>query len=176
MKQRMIIDMDEVMADTIAKLIRTMETETGLKPDLEAMQGQSLAAGYPEGYGQTLVGLLHRKGFFLDIPVMPNCVQVMRELNERYEVFIVSAAMEFPNSLQDKYDWLSVHFPFLTWHQLSLTGSKALVTGDFMIDDRTKNLDPFPGKGYLFTAHHNINETGYPHLKNWDEVATTFLS
>ena len=175
MKQRMIIDMDEVMADTIGKLVRVMEAETGIAVDEAAIQGKGLWDGYPEGYGKTLYAMLHRKGFFLDVPVYPNCVPVMRELNEKYEVFIVSAAMEFPNSLQEKFEWLGVHFPFLTWHQIALTGSKNLVYGDIMIDDRTKNLDPFPGKGYLYTAHHNVHLTEYPRLNNWDEVAKEFL-
>ncbi|HAA10664.1 MAG TPA: 5'(3')-deoxyribonucleotidase [Cytophagales bacterium] len=175
MKQRMIIDMDEVMADTIAKLVRVMELETGLTVNEEAIQGKGLWEGYPDGYRQSLTGILHRKGFFEDLPVYPNAVPVMRELNEKYEVFIVSAAMEFPNSLQDKYNWLGVHFPFLTWHQIALTGSKSLVHGDIMIDDRTKNLDPFPGKGYLYTAHHNLGITEYPRVNNWEEIGNEFL-
>ncbi|HAA17812.1 MAG TPA: 5'-3'-deoxyribonucleotidase, partial [Cytophagales bacterium] len=45
MKQRMIIDMDEVMADTIAKLVRVMELETGLTVNEEAIQGKGLWEG-----------------------------------------------------------------------------------------------------------------------------------
>ena len=175
MKQRMIIDMDEVMADTIGKLVRVMEQETGIAVVKDAIQGKGLWEGYPKGYGKTLIGILHRKGFFLDLPVFPNAVPVMRELNEKYEVFIVSAAMEFPNSLQEKYEWLSVHFPFITWQQIALTGSKNVVYGDIMIDDRVKNLEPFPGKGYLYTAHHNLEIEDYPRVNNWEEIAKEFL-
>lgn len=171
----MIIDMDEVMADTIGKLIQVMETETGLKVNEAAIQGKGLWEGYPEAYRKSVYNMLHRRGFFHDLPLMPNVVPVMKELNEKYEVFIVSAAMEFPNSLQEKYDWLAVHFPFISWQQIALTGCKSLVTGDIMIDDRTKNLDPFPGEGYLYTAHHNLHLTDYQRVNNWDEIAKTFL-
>ena len=43
---------------------------------------------------------------------MKDSVDVLREMNKRYEIFIVSAATEFPNSLKDKLDWLLEHFPF----------------------------------------------------------------
>ena len=59
-------------------------------------------------------------GFFRNLPVMPDSIEVLGELNKVYEVFIVSAATEFPNSLKDKLDWLLQHFPFFT---LASTGA-----------------------------------------------------
>jgi 5'-nucleotidase len=83
--------------------------------------------------------------------------------------------MEFPNSLKDKYEWLMEHFPFFTWRQLALCGSKDLVFGDYMIDDHLKNLKGFKGKQYLFTAAHNLEVTGYDRINNWKEAAAIFL-
>jgi 5'(3')-deoxyribonucleotidase len=114
-------------------------------------------------------------GFFRNLPVMEDSVSVLSEMNKRYEIFIVSAAMEFPDSLKDKLEWLLEHFPFFTWHQLALCGSKDLVYGDFMIDDHVKNLKNFKGKQYLFTAAHNLEITGYDRINNWKEAADIFL-
>jgi 5'(3')-deoxyribonucleotidase len=96
-------------------------------------------------------------------------------MNERYEVFIVSAAMEFPNSLRDKLDWLLDHFPFFTWKQIAFCGDKRLICGDYMIDDHVKNLRHFKGKPYIFTSAHNLDITDYERLNNWQEVGEVFL-
>ena len=120
--------------------------------------------------------LSYRRLCLRDLPVMKDAVDVIRELNKKYEVFIVSAATEFPNSLKDKLEWLLEHFPFLTWKQLVLCGDKRVIQGDFMIDDHVKNLVTFKGKPYIFTTPHNLDVTEYDRLNNWEEAAKVFLS
>jgi 5'-nucleotidase len=172
--QRIIIDMDEVIADPMGEMIGWYRKEYGGEPDKDKMEG-SWIWGFPEEHQQLIRQHLGSPGFFRHLPVMKDSVDVLRQLNDRYEVFIVSAAMEFPNSLKDKYDWLMEHFPFFTWRQLALTGSKDLVSGDFMIDDHEKNLKGFNGKPYLFTSAHNLKVTGYDRINNWQEAAGIFL-
>ena len=106
---------------------------------------------------------------------MKEAVEVIREMNDRYEVFIVSAAMEFPNSLKDKLEWLGDHFPFLTWKQFTFCGDKRIVFGDHMIDDHDKNLKYFNGKPWLFTSAHNLDITGYDRIEDWREAGEIFL-
>ena len=99
----------------------------------------------------------------------------MEKLNRRYEVFIVSAAMEFPQSLSEKLDWLKENFPFLTWKQFVFCGSKTVVHGDYMIDDLIHNLERFNGEKFIFTAPHNTHLNHFGRLNNWLEVAAKFL-
>lgn len=172
--QRIIIDMDEVIADPMGEMINWYRGEYGGSVDKDKMDG-SWIKGFPEEHQAMIRERLSAPGFFRHLPVMEDSVDVLRRLNERYEVFIVSAAMEFPNSLKDKYEWLMEHFPFFTWRQLALTGSKDLVSGDFMIDDHVKNLKGFKGKPYLFTSPHNLRVTGYDRINNWKEAADIFL-
>ena len=166
--------MDEVIADPMGEMIRWYHEQYGALPDKEKMDG-SWIYGFPEEHQAMIRGRLGEPGFFRHLPVMEDSVDVLRRLNDRYEVFIVSAAMEFPNSLKDKYDWLMEHFPFFTWRQIALTGSKDLVAGDFMIDDHVKILKGFKGKPYLYTSAHNLNVTGYDRINNWKEAAAIFL-
>jgi 5'(3')-deoxyribonucleotidase len=166
--------MDEVIADPMGEMIAWYKKEYGIEPDKSKMIG-SWIIGFPEEHQQMLLERLKSPGFFRHLPVMEDAVDVLRELNKRYELFIVSAAMEFPNSLKDKYEWLMDHFPFLTWKQIALTGSKDLVFGDYMIDDYVKNLKGFKGKPYLYTSQHNLDITGYDRINNWKEAAAIFL-
>jgi 5'-nucleotidase len=166
--------MDEVIADPMGEMIRWYNDQYGTQPDKTKMIGSWLK-GFPEEHQPLILDRIKSPGFFRHLPVMDDSVDVLRRLNERYEVFIVSAAMEFPNSLKDKYDWLMEHFPFFTWKQIALTGSKDLVFGDFMIDDHVKNLKGFKGKPYLYTSTHNLTVTGYDRIDNWKEAADIFL-
>ena len=112
---------------------------------------------------------------FRRLPVMKDAVEVLGKMNQQYEIFIVSAATEFPNSLKDKLEWLNEHFPFFSWRQLVLCGDKRMVSGDYMIDDHVRNLQHFSGKKYLFTSPHNLDVTGFPRINNWKEASEIFI-
>ena len=173
--ERIIIDMDEVIADPMGAMIEWYKREHGGDVDYRKMLVGSWIKGFPDEDQPMIWERLRGPGFFRHLPVMKGSVDVLRELNNRYEVFIVSAATEFPNSLKDKLEWLEDHFSFLTWKQVALCGSKDLIFGDYMIDDHLKNLKGFKGKPYLFTAAHNLEVTGYDRINNWAEAAGIFL-
>jgi 5'-nucleotidase len=83
--------------------------------------------------------------------------------------------LEFPNSLKDKFDWISQHLPFITWRQICLCGNKSIVQTDIMIDDRTRNFSHFQGRKILYTQHHNILEQNYERVSNWKEIESKLL-
>lgn len=170
---RVIIDMDEVMADIIPHLINHYYQATGETISKEAMHGKHLEEYCSQP--KLIKQFLYTPGFFRTAPLIADSQTVVKALNERYEVFIVSAAMEFPQSLIEKYEWLEEYFPFLNWRQIAFTGSKALVSGDYMIDDHLKNLDYFDGEKLLFTSPHNALIEKYTRVNNWKEVADILL-
>lgn len=173
--ERIIVDMDEVMADTMGDMMNWYEKKYGTgKLDYSKMIG-SWMLGIPEEHREVARERLYSTGFFRHLPVMDDCVDVMNELNKKYEVFIVSAATEFPNSLKEKLEWLEEHFPFFTWRQLVLCGDKRMISGDYMIDDHTRNLVHFNGKPYLYSTIMNAHESGYDRIKDWKEIAGIFL-
>jgi 5'(3')-deoxyribonucleotidase len=172
--ERVIIDMDEVIADPMGAMITWYQQEYKLPVDYTKMKGSWLT-GFPEQHHKLIRERLHEPGFFRNLPVMKDSIDVLKEMNDRYEIFIVSAATEFPNSLKDKLDWLLEHFPFFNWKQLVLCGEKRMVYGDYMIDDHVRHLQHFNGKKYLFTSVHNLDVTGYDRLNNWEDAAKVFL-
>jgi 5'-nucleotidase len=174
--QRVIIDMDEVIADTTLGMANWYRQQFGGEIDLEKVrEGGSLVKGFPDEHQAIVRQQLYEPGFFRGLPPMKDSIDVLARLNKKYEIYIVSAAMEFPNSLREKYDWLMEHFPFLTWHQFVLCGDKKMINGDFMIDDHARHLVHFKGKSYLFTGPHNLDESGYERLNSWEEAAALFL-
>ncbi len=167
--------MDEVIADPMGDMIEWYRKTHQLEINKDNMLGGSWVKGFPEQHREMVMERLLSAGFFRHLPVIKDSKEVIKEMNKRYEVFIVSAAMEFPNSLKEKLEWMGDHFPFISWKQIALCGDKRLVCGDYMIDDHVKNLRTFKGKPYLFTSAHNLNITEYERLNDWKEVGEVFL-
>ena len=174
-RERVIIDMDEVIADPMGEMIRWYQEQHDGEIVHANMLGGSWVKGFPEVHHNLINERLKSPGFFRNLPVMEDAVEVIREMNQRYELFIVSAAMEFPNSLKDKVEWLGDHFQFLTWKQITLCGDKRLIFGDHMIDDHVKNLEHFKGKPWLFTSAHNLDITAYDRIDDWNHAGRIFL-
>ncbi len=173
--ERVIVDMDEVIADPMGDMIDWYVNTHHLEVNMDLIVGNSWIKGFPEHHHALVRDRLLSMGFFRNLPVFKDSVSVLKEMNQRYEVFIVSAAMEFPNSLKDKVEWLGDHFPFFTWRQIVLCGDKRLINGDYMIDDHVRNLKDFNGKKYLYTSAHNVNVTEYDRINNWKEAGEIFL-
>lgn len=172
-RKRLLIDMDHVMADITGQYIRWYKAATGVDIERSSLIGKPEDLAFPQPL--LIREFLHRPGFFRTAAVIADSQEVIRELNETYEVYIVSAAMEFPQSLIEKYEWLQEHFPFIQWQQMILCGSKKPISADYMIDDHLKNLNYFNGERILFTATHNVNITGYTRVNNWQEVRDLLL-
>lgn len=173
-KPRIAVDMDEVLADPIAKFIKLYNRDYNTPLDLNITPGNELAMHMPEHARMKVREYINEKGFFRDLDVMPGAIEVMQELQKKYEVFIASAAMEFPNSLHDKYEWLAEHFPFIGWQHIIFCGYK-IVDVDILIDDRIKNFVDFKGRKLLFSSPHNMLLTEYERVNNWEEVAGKLL-
>lgn len=159
--------MDGVMADVYSQYIRMESEETGLQLKREDLRGKTESEAFPH-YDKHV----RTKGFFRTAPTMEGSVKGMHYLNDRYDLYIVSSATEYPKSLIEKYDWLNQYYPFISWEQMIFCGRKDPVKGDIMIDDHTKNLDSFEGKRILFTQPHNyyIDDEKYIRMNSWKEI------
>jgi 5'(3')-deoxyribonucleotidase len=173
-KPRLAIDMDEVLADTIDKFITLYKQRHQLEIALDAMHGKEFKDLLPAELYGTNRTYINELGFFRDIPVMPGSQKVVKQLCEKYDVFIVSAATEFKNSLIDKMDWLEEHFPFISWTNIIFCGRK-IIDVDIFIDDRIRNFADFEGRKLLYTSPHNVLINDYERVNNWQEVAQKLL-
>jgi 5'(3')-deoxyribonucleotidase len=173
--KRIAVDMDEVLADTLAEhiaLYNRDHNEAITKGDLE---GKWLYQVVSVDRQERLEGYLRSEDFFEDLPVIPDSQRVLEALNLQYEVFIATAAMEFPNSFGPKYRWLRRHFSFLDPRHFVFCGDKGILNADYLIDDQPLQFRRFKGEGILFTAPHNLGVSGYRRVDDWQQVARLFL-
>jgi 5'-nucleotidase len=166
-KKQLLVDMDGVLADIYAQYIRYETAESGRTQKVEDLYGipEDKAFVNCEKY-------VRMRGFFRHAPVIRGSVEGLKYLNDQYRVFVVSSATEYPQSLEEKFDWLTEHFPFISWKQMIFCGSKAPIKGDIMVDDHLKNLDLFEGKTILFTQPHNFKAASPKHIRahNWEDL------
>ncbi|HJZ72189.1 MAG TPA: PQ-loop domain-containing transporter [Vicinamibacterales bacterium] len=172
-RPRIAIDMDDVMADALAEHLRRYNAAYGANLGLADVQGRHLEECIPPGHRAAAEAMLDAS-FFEDLAVLPECQAVVRELAERYDVFIASAAMDVPCSFDAKYRWLRRHFPFIPPSNIVFCGDKSIVDADYLIDDRARHFTRFKGEPMLFSAPHNAAETAYPRVASWKEVRDHF--
>jgi len=166
-RKSIAIDMDGVIANTAEQFLNWYEMKHGVRIPREKLQGVSELDALPNQAARKYV---FEHGFFRGVPVMEGAIDAVQELMKYFDVYIVSAAMEFPQSLAEKYEWLKEYFPFIHWKNIIFCGDKSIINTDYMIDDHVKNLDVCKGRPFLFTAAHNIAIDRHTRVNNWKEV------
>jgi 5'-nucleotidase len=166
--------MDEVIADTLEKFLNVCNIQLGLPFTKSDLTGRNLWEVIGKEHFPALRTAVNEQDFFADLDVMPDSQQVIRDLMNRHEVFISSAAMEVPTSFAAKFDWLKRHFPFIPASNIVFCGDKSILNADFLIDDNSRHFERFRGEGILYTAPHNTRIEGYRRVHNWKDVEALF--
>ncbi|MGP1991094.1 5' nucleotidase, NT5C type [Zobellia laminariae] len=169
------VDMDEVIADTYGEHIEIYNKDYNEQLTLDFFHGSEVWHKVPVDRQQSVRDHARNRGFFRNLKPIADAQAVLKELSEKHEVYIASAAMQFPNSLEEKSEWLDEYFSFILWQNRILCGNKHILRGDVLIDDRSYNLETFEGRSLLFTSPHNVNSTGFERVNNWLEVAEKLL-
>src|SRR5689334_18932900 len=173
--KRIAIDMDEVMADTMSRYLELYNADFDLDFTPEHFHGRHVFEVIEEAHIERARTYFEQESFFAEIPVMPDSQEVVRELTQRYEVFITTAAMDVPCSFTAKFDWLQRYFPYIPSSHIVFCGDKSIIAADYMIDDNVRHLRNFRGEGILYTAPHNVYETAFRRVNNWQDVRRLFL-
>ena len=116
------------------------------------------------------------------IEPLPNCVDVIKKLNERYDVYIVTKyiwnenVIDAATNLKNKFEYLHHWFPFLDENKFIFMSDKTKIHYDIGIDDRISNLENC-NKKLLFTEFRNkkvtdneLQNSGIKRVNNWLDV------
>jgi 5'-nucleotidase len=125
--------------------------------------------------GKKIYDYLLEPNFFLNLDIKPNAREVMDQLNEDNEVYIVTAYHY--DTCADKARWVIKNLPFLDIRrQLVFMYDKFMFNADILIDDGAHNITAFPNDVIIFDAPHNryLGDLRYKRAKNWLEVGMYF--
>jgi len=171
----LFVDMDEVMADTYGAHIEIYNKDYDAALTVEDCMGREAWQCVPEEHQTSVRQHACQHGFFSSLNPIKDSQEILKALTLKYDVYIASAAMQFPNSLIEKSEWLDKYFPFIPWQQRILCGHKHVLKGDILIDDRIYNLERFKGRALLFTSPHNIHSNTFDRVDHWQEIAEKLL-
>lgn len=94
------------------------------------------------------------------IEPLPNCINVIKKLNELYNIYIVTSyiwkedVIDSASNLKFKHEYLKHFFPFLDENNFIYIADKSKIVFDIGIDDRIQNLTSC-SKKILFTEFRN---------------------
>ena len=172
--QRICVDMDEVMADTLGEHLRRYNQAFDEAVTVDDLAGKGIWEIAPADRQTELRAFLDAEDFFEDLDLMPGAQEVLKQLSARFDIYIATQAMAVPNSLGPKYRWLQRHFSFIPPTNYVFCGNKSILRAEYLIDDLPRNLQRFEGQGLLYTAPHNVTAIGYTRVNNWQDVAAYF--
>jgi 5'(3')-deoxyribonucleotidase len=173
--KRMGIDMDEVIADTLGELLVRYNRQFDAALTKDDLAGRRFYQMIPESHRPAIHEMFRDGEIFAELPVIEGSQEVIRRLQERYEVFITTAAMDVPSSFAAKFRWLAEHFPNIPPSHIVFCGDKSVLGVDYLIDDNSRHFERLTGEGILYTAPHNVHETAYRRVNDWAELERMFL-
>ena len=169
------VDMDEVIADSYGHFIRLYNQEVNANLRRETIVSGEAWENVPPERQERVKQYHWEPGFFADLDPLPGSQDILKEIASVHEVYIATAATQFPNSLREKSDWLDQYFPFIHWRNRILCGDKSILKGDVLIDDRSYNLRSFEGRSIMFASPHNNGSNGFEKVSSWSQLRTLLL-
>ena len=169
------VDMDQVLANFEEKAMKIMNERFHIEVAKDQLQLKKVREMYPN-LEKEFFSIINEPNFFRNLPLLDaDAVPILKELNEHYEIYIATAAMDVPGSFRAKYEWLQEHFSFLDPQYFIFCGNKKVVKADYLIDDNINQLRAFTGEGILYSQPYNEQYTEFQRVHNWKEIRDLFL-
>ncbi len=176
-----MIDMDDVL--TSGNFIYYLEEYLGKKIDINQYKFYSLQ----ELLGNKKMDFFNKfkdLNMYQNAVLLPNCYEVLKELNEIYKIYICTAYI-WPeiisyagNNLKDKYQFLYENLDFIDPRNYIFAEDKAIVNCDIKIDDKLENLKNAKLK-LLYTAWHNkdldLEEENLIRVNDWLDIKRVLI-
>ena len=187
-KKSIMIDMDEVIViGRFSEFLIEFLGEVDFN-QLHSQYRQDLIKGREEEFKQ----IYQYKNLYKNdngdyIEPLPNCVEVMQDLNKNYDVYIVTTyiwkenVIDASTNLKNKFEYLHYWLPFIDTNNFIFMTDKTKIRYDIGIDDRLSNLENCDKK-LIFTEFRNekltdieLKEKGVIRVNNWLDVKKELL-
>lgn len=178
-KKTIMIDMDEVIvvgnfSNYLIEFLGKVDFDK-----LHSQYRQDLIIGKEEEF-KTIYKYKNNNGDYIE--PLPNCIEVIKELNEKYDVYIATTyiwkedVIDAATNLKNKFEYLHYWLPFIDTNNFIFMTDKTKIKYDIGIDDRVSNLENCDKK-LLFTEFRNkkltdneLKAKGIVRVNNWLDV------
>lgn len=157
--KRLLIDMDNCITDPlILEYINEFQNTEYKLEDQKDFYLQNLVDD-KNGF----LKFLSTRNLYKNISLKDHCFEVLKELNEIYDIYIVTSYIWKDEktdisgkNLSNKYEYLKEKLPFIPPEKYVFTTNKNIIDADIGTDDRLTNIKHLDKK-ILFDAWHNRN-------------------
>ena len=122
--------------------------------------------------GNKIYDYLKEPGFFENLGVQPNAIEVTKWLSERFDICIATAYI--PEACLDKAMWIDRHFPHIGSKKIIFCNDKGKILTDYLIDDGGHNIEAFKGKGVVFGQPYNRYLKKETRVNDWTDIKKYF--
>ena len=181
-----MIDMDDVL--TRGNFENLIDTYLGYPYDYNSFDGYRLQEILGDKKHDFFLWM-REQDLYENAVLMDGCFEVLKELNQKYEVYIVTdyawpeeEMLDYNGKfIGDKYRFLRKELPFFKPSQLVFLSNKKLFHTDIKIDDRLDNLEGGSMK-LLFHARSNqkwkdfeLERDGITRVNSWEDIRNLLL-
>ena len=175
----LMVDMDNVITD--GRFFDYIEDFLGISYDDSSEHDYSSLTQDKDKYLE-FWNWVKDKNFYEDSPLLDGCYDVLRELYDVYDVYIVTAYLWDESidvsgyNLMNKYYYLKKMLPFIDPSRFIFTSNKDMLHFDIKIDDKEENLTNTDVR-ILFSRWHNRNvpDSDVIRVNGWEDIRSVLL-
>lgn len=175
-KKRLLIDVDEVLADFHTPVLSVIHELLGKKLTPYDFDEWDMFASFTQEERNQIFARVSEPGFCLDFKPKPGAVEAIAEIRKTHHVTPVTRPFPSRTWAHDRMSWLYDHFGFKE-PEIVTTAAKQLVYGDALLDDNPQHVIDWQathpnGLGMLWHSPTTRKLTQHDHLrvKSWAEV------
>lgn len=183
MAATILIDQDNTLTNFVEATLRYLQSLFDIKLKLNSNMFTDyhllrfMLPNTPECVRKAMLEeIFSSKDFWLSMKPFPEAVEVMRELYDKHDVYIVTSPwVNSKTCIPEKTEWVQKHMPFFDVNKLIFCHHKELLHADVMIDDSPNYLANSNCKftiAFDYLYNRSI-ETTY-RAKNWTEIKKLF--
>lgn len=176
-KKIILCDADDTIENLCEAWVKYLNYKYGTEVLIEDITNWDISKFFPELSRQQVFAPIFNKEFWHKIDPIAGCYNVLKQINECYELYIVTATNY--QTCDTKVERILEMYPFLKWSQFIITERKQLIQGDYLIDDGVHNFDGGKYSGILFDRPHNRSfdhkSAGLIRVYNWDDIGNVLL-
>jgi 5'-nucleotidase len=165
----LLIDMDSVIVDLMSEWHRRYNEDYEDDLSVERIKCWQTERYVKPECGIKIYDYLDQPGLFRHLKPLPDSVEVLERLSQRYDILIVTSSRT--HAYTDKELWVEEHLPFIGKQNLIFAHRKDMICGDLLFDDAPHNLRAFQATGRVAVAmdYPYNRDVDVPRVKSWRE-------
>lgn len=174
-RKRLLLDVDEVMADFLSPVFALVGASRGRAIGPHDFEGWDFFATLSAEERRDVFAEVSRPGWCASLAVKPGTEAALLHLRSIVDVYAVTKPFPSPTWVHERDRWLVERLGF-TSEQIVHTGAKHICRGDAFLDDNPDNVvrwnEEHPKAVAMLWHSPNTRLLGHDHLRvhGWDDV------